>query len=101
LSATGFIKVFTLWKKAHIFWVQLTPRLEATFVIYDVQIEGDPSSCKRFIEIEAEKGSAVTPETAKRHVNACVADLRSTFKLAEALNDSLYEIYSGKRYQTV
>jgi len=30
-----------------------------------------------------------------------VKNLQATFNLGEPLNDSLYEIYSGKRYQTV
>ena len=100
LKATGFAEAFTIKKKSHIFWVQLTPRLEATFVIYDVKKIGE-TTWRRFVEIEAEKGSSVTSETGKRHVNACVADLRAAFKLEVPLNQSLYEIYSGKTYQSV
>lgn len=104
LLATGFTKVFTLVKEAHIYWVQLTDNLKATFVIYDVWKEDDDgkrSDLRRFIEVEAEKGSAVTAETAKRHLRSQVKLLQAQFGLGEPLNDSLYELYSGKKYQTV
>jgi adenylate cyclase class IV len=104
LKATGFTHVFTLTKEAHIFWVKVTENLTVTYVIYDVWREGSDSKkldTKRFIEVEAEKGSDVTADTAKRHVRALVKSLQEQFRLGEPLNDSLYEIYSGKRYQTV
>lgn len=104
LKATGFLHVFTLVKEAHIYWVKLTDNISATYVIYDVWREGPDGKkldVKRFIEVEAEKGSDVTSETAKRHLRVLVKGLQAQFNLAEPLNDSLYEIYSGKRYQTV
>lgn len=101
LRATGYAEAFTLVKEAHIFWVKLSPQLQATFVIYDVWKAEEPNKKRRFIEIEAEKGSPCTPETGKRHVRTWVKNLQATFNLGEPLNESLYEIYSGKRYQTV
>lgn len=101
LLATGFKPQFKLIKDSHIFKVQLTVNLAATFVLYDVWQDGYPERKKRFLEIEAEKGSNVTVETAKRHVSTWVTEMRKAFSLGEPLNESLYEIYSGKRYQTV
>lgn len=104
LKATGFTHVFTLVKEAHIFWYKLSENLMATFVIYDVWREGPDGTrldTKRFIEVEAEKGSNVTSDTAKRHIRNQVKLLQTQFGLGEPLNESLYEIYSGKRYQTV
>lgn len=104
LKATGFTHVFTLVKEAHIFWVRLTDNITVTYVIYDVWREGkdgEKLDTKRFIEVEAEKGSEVTAETAKRHLRTLVKGLQAQFNLAEPLNESLYEIYSGKRYQQV
>jgi adenylate cyclase class IV len=101
LRAIGFTNVFTLVKEAHIYWVRLSPNLISTYVIYDVWKDDDPDTKARFIEIEAEKGSDVTPDTAKRHIRNAVTQLRGRFKLPEPLNESLYEIYSGKRYALV
>ena len=101
LRAVSFEEAFTICKEAHIFWARLSPQLQATFVIYDVWRAEEPGKRRRFIEVEAEKGSPCTPETAKRHVRRCVSNLQGRFKLAEPLNDSLYELYSGKRYQSV
>lgn len=102
LRATGFTHVFTLAKQAHIFWVRLSPRLNASIVIYDVQVEGEPATNKRFVELEAEKGSTISVDRAKRYINEGVTKLRAAFtQVDEPLNESLYEIYSGKAYQTV
>jgi cell division protein FtsW (lipid II flippase) len=43
----------------------------------------------------------VTPEHAKKRVNAWVKEMQVKFGLGEPLNESLYEIYSGKKYQVV
>jgi adenylate cyclase class IV len=101
LRAVGFSHVFTLIKEAHIFWLRVSPNLILTCVLYDVWREDEPTYRRRFIEIEAEKGSDVSPETAKKHVRRWVNMLNNEFDLGEPLNDSLYEIYSGKRYQSV
>lgn len=101
LETIGFTKHMTIVKDAHIFWTQLTPSLKATFVIYDAWRADKPNDDRRFIEIEAEKGSDVTPDTAKRHINAWVKALQEQFGLGEPLNDSLWEIFSGEKYATV
>lgn len=105
LLATGYKHVFTLTKKAHIFWIKMSPKLHATVVIYDVWQEApkDPAvlAPRRFIEVEAEKGSDVTPDTAKRRVRFAVEEMQRKLKLGEPLNDSLYEIFSGMRYPSV
>lgn len=100
LRATGFTLAFTLRKDSRIYWVQLTPSLEASFVLYDVWKDQETKP-RRFIEVEAEKGSNVTVETAKRHVQQQVKALQGAFGLGEPLNDSLYEIYSGRKYLSV
>jgi len=100
-NALGFKAAFTLVKEAYIIYANITPNLEMSFVIYDVWRDDAPDTRRRFIEIEASKGSTVTPETAKRHVNYQVKELREKFGLNEPLNDSLYELYSGKKYQKV
>lgn len=106
LEATGWKPVFLLVKKAHIFWFR-EGATHLTVVIYDVWRDRGTNAHgvtasegpKRYIEIEAEKGSTVTPEHAKRRVNAWVKEIQEQFKLKDApLNDSLYEIFSGCKY---
>jgi adenylate cyclase class IV len=102
LRATGYVKAFTLTKEAHIFWVKPTPNITLSFVIYDVWKQAEGGNARRFIEVEAEKGSNVTAETGKRYVREAVRQLQESFKhLGEPLNESLYEIFSGKRYSSV
>lgn len=106
LGAIGFKKVINLVKDARIYWVQFTKSLAVTFVLYDSWLTYEdgteiPGTTKRFIEIEAEKGSNVSHDTAKRYIRNLVEQLREKFKLGEPLNESLWEIYSGKKYKTV
>lgn len=102
LGAAGFTKSFTLVKDSYIWWVKLTPNLQATFVIYDSWLVNENAPMyRRFIEAEAEKKSDVTHDTAKRHIRALVKRLQERFDLGEPLNDSLYEIYSGRKYKVL
>lgn len=98
LLATGFNLEFSLRKEAHIYWFT-EGKTHLSVVIYDVFCEGFPD--RRFIEVEAEKGSDVTVEHAKKRVNAWVKDFQDCFHVGDPLNDSLYEIYSGNKYQMV
>lgn len=108
LKATGYTPVFTLVKIAHIFWVE-DDDVPLTVVIYDVwqqppgkpPLKRPPADAKRFIEVEVEKGSTIAKFYAKTVLDKWVKELRQQFGLSEPLNDSLYEIYSGKRYSTV
>ncbi len=103
LRATGYTLAFRLVKNnIHIFWVKPTPNITLVYCIYDVWNEDEKGS-RRFIEVEAEKGSNVTPETGKRYVREAVAEMQKAFKpyLGEPINESLYEIFSGKRYSSV
>lgn len=99
LKATGWTLEFKLEKKADIFWFK-EGNTHLTVVIYDVFC--GEHKMRRFIEVEAEKGSDVTVDHAKKRVNAWIKDICADFAISnEPLNDSLYEIYSGKKYQTV
>ena len=101
LENIGFKKCFTVVKEANIYWVKLTPNLTASFVLYTTWLDDKPKETKSFIEIECESESNVTTETAKRHLRTWTLALQDRFNLGEPLNESLYEIYSGKRYLTV
>lgn len=114
LRAISFKHAFTLVKDAHIFWLT-SDGVPLTLVIYEVgrqlndlavEMKGGELVAKlvdvrHFIEVEAEKGYPGSKARAKQVVENWVSMLRSTFGLGEPLNESLYEIYSGKRYQSV
>ncbi len=106
LVNTGFAPVLHVVKDAAIYWVKLSTSLTATFVMYDAWLttkRGDelPGTRKRFIEVEAEKGCSVSHDTAKTHVRRQVKLLQARFGLGEPLNDSLYELFSGRKYQKI
>lgn len=103
LMQAGFRRAFTLTKTAHIFWFR-QKRHHVTVVIYDVWRVGEDGERldeRRFIEVEAEKGSEVSVEAAKRHLRAWVSMIDCEFDVGEPSNESLWEIYSGKRYGLV
>jgi hypothetical protein len=108
LKATGFTPVFMLVKIAHIYWLE-SDGVPMTVVFYDVW-QQEPGSeplravqagAKRFVEVEAEKGSDALKRDAKAVVDTWVKRFQTVLGLGEPLNESLYEIYSGKRYQSV
>lgn len=109
LRATGYKLAFRLIKdNIYIFWTKPTPNITLVYCIYDVWDEDVPGTRRRFIEVEVEKGSNVTPETGKRYLRDAVDEMQrmfldASFKpiLGEPLNESLYEIFSGKRYSSV
>lgn len=99
LKATGFELEFSLRKEAHIFWFT-KGSTHISVVIYDVFCEGFRT--RRFIEVEAEKGSDVTVAQAKQRVKQWVGCIQEEFEDAQdPINQSLYEIYSGNTYQSV
>jgi hypothetical protein len=120
LKAVGFVPVFVLVKVAYIYHV-VDDMVPLTIVYYHVWKQDTteytlpppgivftpPDDARTFIEVEAEKGSAARKKDAKALVEGWVRDIRDhmlvehNITIGEALNDSLYELYSGKRYQTV
>jgi hypothetical protein len=105
LRATGWTPAFKLAKDAHIFWFE-SGQEKATVVIYQVAREtldegGQPrlTDCKRFVEVEIESSSNLSERGKKDALRRWRTLLIEAFpELGEPLNDSLYEIYSGKRY---
>jgi adenylate cyclase class IV len=105
LRATGYKLAFQLLKDAHIFWIKPTPNLSMTYVIYDVwDADGPRHEARRFVEVEVEKGSRIQPETAKTYVRNAVKRMQAEmapYLDGDPLNESLYEIFSGKRYSSI
>lgn len=107
LQATGWTKAFKLCKDAHIFWFKKGQE-HATLVVYSVGKETIENGeiklveCRRFVEIEIEASSGLESRAAKDALRRWRKQLLEAFPdLGDPLNDSLYEIYSGKRYQLV
>jgi hypothetical protein len=99
LLATGWTPAFTVIKDCHIFWFEeWKPGVEA--VLYDVRCvlpSGKETKPRRFVEFEIHKADSNHPKaltTLKDWENMA----RDQFSFGETMTESLYEIYSGKRY---
>lgn len=102
LVATGWEPAFNVFKDCHIFWLdEKKPGVE--IVLYDVRCifpNGKETSPRRFVEIEIHKADSNHPKaltTLKDWERAA----RRAFALGAVQTESLYEIYSGKRYGMV
>lgn len=95
LEASGWKKSFTLFKDADIFYFD-GGSCPVTVVLYSVVSQSGPT--RKFLEIEAEKGTSTSINQSKRIVRKWRRLLEKDFKIGKPLNQSLYEIYSGKSY---
>lgn len=100
LKAAGFELAFCLEKWADIYTISRSGH-KFTVVMYRVSKVGG-SEIKKFIEIEVDKQAKISVERAKTLLRELKQDLQKNLKgLGEPLNRSLWEIYSGKVYQTI
>lgn len=103
LKQTGWTRAFTIVKEAHIFeFMDCGARVSV--VIYDCwKIEDNGTvegSQKRFIEIEAAKGTSATLEADKAILEKWRKEIERRFpEVGAPSNKSLYELYSGKKYR--
>ena len=101
LQATGWKPMFTVIKDCHIFAFKETPGVE--IVIYDVRCvypNGEETPLRRFAEIEIHKADSNSPHalsTLKEWERSMHEEIPGLTRCSE----SLYEIYSGKRYGLV
>lgn len=99
LAATGWEPAFTVVKDCHIFWfTDRKPGVEV--VLYDVRCvrpNGKETEPRRFVEIEIHKADSLLP-SALLTLTDWEREARELFKLGDTQSESLYEIYSGKRY---
>jgi hypothetical protein len=104
LALSGFKLEFALTKTAYISYVYKSGH-KFSIVVYDVNKVGENGKLvepRRFIEIEIDKKAAVTADRAKVLLREWKQELQKAFKeLGEPLNESLWEIYSGKLYPTI
>jgi hypothetical protein len=97
LLAAGWEAEFTLQKHfSYPFWFK---HGEASVVVslYEVERQ-DTRDTRRFLEVEVEKTSQVSAEVADRLLKLWSGVLTNEFDLADPLTESLYEMYSGRRY---
>lgn len=101
LEATGWTRAFSIMKDCHIFFFEKTG-VEVSVVLYEAaRIEpknGKLVNRRRFLEVEVEKGSKCNTEEARKILADWQRDIKRLFTVGDPVNESLYEIYSGKRY---
>lgn len=111
LAATGWNRTFTIMKDCRIYWFppeaseQFGGKAEVSVVLYDCWRVGDGrdgEDRRRIVEVEIEKGSKVSKKVA-RSILLGWRDflIANGVRLGDRINDSLYEMYSGKKYGTV
>lgn len=101
LAATGWEPAFNVVKDCHIFWFDGKPGFEA--VIYDVRCvfpDGQETKPRRFVEFEIHKADSFDPR-ALFVLKDLEKEARLSMNMGPTETESLYEIYSGKRYRLV
>lgn len=103
LQATGWARTFTVLKDCRIFWFR-EGAMEVNVSYYEswlLQDDPEPTR-KRFVEIEIEKGTKYNPTDARAFLLYWRNHLlRNGVALGDRINESLYELYSGKKYGIV
>jgi len=104
LLAAGFKRTLTLFKTfAHVFWLEDNGS-PITLALYEVEQLDERTrkriNRRRFLEVESEKGSKLSDIEARHLLEDYRTLLTQQFDLKKPLTESLYEIYSGKRYLT-
>lgn len=98
VTATGWKHELTLIKHfSHVSWFKHGDA-EMALSLYEVE-DVETKIVHRMMEIEVEKGSEVSEAEALSILNTWCKALSDDFQLGEPLSDSLYEIFSGRRYE--
>jgi hypothetical protein len=100
LHATGWVHEFTLLKHfSHVFWFT-HGGAKLAVSLYEVE-RAETKDTRRFLEVEVERESDVSEETARKLLRLWSGAAAGNFNLDEPLKESLYEIYSGRRYASI
>lgn len=104
LLLSGWKKAFTIIKDCYIFWTRPDEtRPQASIVMYDAWKLGDAGEeidRRRFLEVEIEKENDLSAERAQVCLRSWCQYVTFSLNIDQKpLNDSLYELYSGKKYQ--
>ncbi len=103
LTASGFKRVLTLFKEfVHVFRIK-NRGAEVTVALYEVDALDERThkrvKVKRFIEVEVEKGGPLSDRDAMIMLEKYRDALTTQFKLDSPVTESLFEIYTGRRYK--
>lgn len=105
LRAAGFSEKITLEKDSWIYhYDTVDPKITVILAIYDVWETGKREQSRRYIEVEVAKGSDVSMEEARISLKwwrDLIAVRFYAYAPPTPLNLSLYEIWTGERYQLV
>lgn len=99
LTLTGWQRELTLVKNFSRVFHFKHGGATVSVALYEVQREGGADK-RRFMEVEIEKGSDVTEERARDLLTTWAGCLAEDFDLDEPMTESLYELYTGRRYVT-
>lgn len=69
--------------------------VEICLAMYDVSAKGKPK--RRFLEVEIEKHSTVSPKVARQQLQWWISTLKKEFSLEAPINASLQELYRPKK----
>lgn len=102
LLAAGWSRTMTLFKNfVHVFWF-LDGNTPISTALYEVELMDEKTrkriGTRRFLEVECEKNGPLSDVEARELLETYKDLMTKKFKLKAPLTDSLYEIYSGKRY---
>lgn len=102
LLAAGWVRTMTLFKNfVHVFWVR-DNNVPISLALYEVELMDEKTrkriGTRRFLECEIDKQGPISDTEAMELLETYRGILTKKFKLKAPLTDSLYEIYSGKRY---
>lgn len=100
VAATGWEKELTLEKHfSEVYWFN-HGGAEIAVSLYEVEDLASKKTC-RMLEVEVEKESPINDATALNLLNLWCSVLAEDLHLGDPLHDSLYEIFSGKRYEII
>lgn len=98
VKATGWEEVLELDKHfSEVYWFAHLGA-EVAVSLYKVEDKATGET-RQMLEVEIEKGAPVTQEEALRLLGIWCGVIAEDLGLAEPLNDSLYEIFTGQRYE--
>jgi len=96
IGMAGYLPDIKLHKQAKVFWFS-SKKEKAVVSFYTAQLLNSPASSRKIVEVEIEKGSPVSVETAKGYLTKWVQEINAQFKVdLKPLNFSLYEMFSSK-----
>lgn len=102
MEATGWVKEFAIDKACMIFWIRRPQTgILVSIVLYDSWLHEESSAGteRRFLEVEVEKSNNLPLAQARAELAWWRKTISDMFVIGEPMNESLYEVYSGRNYR--